>query len=246
MGKTFEALQRSQKEHDRELFQPVPYEPKPVQAFPGPASPSRFAPAWCRELWSKCTLGGHKILLVTGVSSGSGCTTAVGYYAAYLAFNLSLKVLVLDMNSIDPSGMKRFFLRQDKRSLVELFTPRAIQTVKSFETLKRNLVVVTADEEPFEELSRWIASPQFSTFLQRAAGQFDVVLLDTAPVQFSMETRVLVSKVDGVILMLESGRTRRGTALKIRKELLEAGANLVGTVINKRRYYIPNWLYSRL
>ena len=246
MGKTFEAMQRAEQEQGKELFPPVPYAPKPIQPFPALGHMVALGPAWCQELWSKCSLGGQKTIMITGVSPGSGCTTAIGYYAVYLASKLLLKVLVLDLNSHDPTGMKRFFMQQDKHSLFEMFTPRTIQHVKSFDSLKRNLVVVANDGEPVEEVSRWVGSPQFPDFLKKATGQFDLVLLDTAPIQLSMETRVLCSKVDGVILMVESGKSRREIAKKVKKDLENSGANLLGAVVNKRRFYIPNWLYSRL
>jgi Mrp family chromosome partitioning ATPase len=246
MGKTFEALQRAEKEQHREVFQPVPYRQKAVQPFPNADVITQIAPAWCKELWSKCKLGSQKTILVTGVSPGNGCTTTIGYYAAYLASELSIKVLVLDLNSVDPSGAKRFFLQQDKPALTEMFTPRAIQNVKTFESLKRNLVVVTSDGERFDEVSKWVGSGQFSEFLTKAAEQFDLVLLDSAPISQSMETRILCSKVDGVILMVESGKSRRAIAMKVKKDLEDAGAKLLGAVVSKRRYYIPDWLYTRL
>jgi protein-tyrosine kinase len=246
MGKTFEALQRAEKEQSKEVFEPVPYRQRAVQPFPHVEAVAKVAPSWCQELWSKCKLGSQKTILVTGVSSGTGCTTTIGYYAAYLASELSVKVLVLDFNSVDPSGVKRFFLQQDKPALTEMFTPRAIQNAKWFESLKRNLVVVTNDGERFDEVSKWVVSPQFSEFMTKAAEQFDLVLLDSAPISQSMETRILCSKVDGVILMIESGMSRRAIAMKVKKDLEDAGAKLLGAVVSKRRYYIPDWLYTRL
>ena len=53
-------------------------------------------------------------------------------------------------------------------------------------------------------------------------------------------------KVDGVILVVESGRTRRPTAIKAKKELEQAGAKIIGVILNRRKYYIPEWIYKRL
>ena len=47
-------------------------------------------------------------------------------------------------------------------------------------------------------------------------------------------------------LVLEAGKTRRQVAIRARKELEEAGGKLLGVVLNKRRYYIPDWIYRRL
>jgi len=49
-----------------------------------------------------------------------------------------------------------------------------------------------------------------------------------------------------VVLVIESGKTRRQVALRAKKELEEAGGMLLGVILNKRKYYIPNWIYKRL
>jgi Mrp family chromosome partitioning ATPase len=52
--------------------------------------------------------------------------------------------------------------------------------------------------------------------------------------------------VDGVLLVLEAGKTRRHVAIRAKKELEEAGGKLLGVVLNKRRYHIPERVYKRL
>jgi Mrp family chromosome partitioning ATPase len=75
---------------------------------------------------------------------------------------------------------------------------------------------------------------------------FDYLILDAPPVTIFSETQVISSKVDGVILILESGKTRRQVAQKAKKEIEAAGGNFLGVVLNKRKFYIPKWLYKRL
>ena len=56
----------------------------------------------------------------------------------------------------------------------------------------------------------------------------------------------LFAKVDGVVLVLESGKTRQQVSLEAKKQLEEAGGTILGVVLNKRKYYIPDWIYRRL
>jgi len=76
--------------------------------------------------------------------------------------------------------------------------------------------------------------------------RFDFIILDGPPVITNPEIRFISSKVDGTILMLESGRTRRHVALKAKQEIETAGGKFLGAVLNRRKYYIPNWIYRRL
>jgi Mrp family chromosome partitioning ATPase len=52
--------------------------------------------------------------------------------------------------------------------------------------------------------------------------------------------------VDGVILIVGSGKTRRQVALKAKKELEDAGARILGIVLNRRKYHVPAWVYRHL
>ncbi|MFB3123892.1 MAG: cobalamin biosynthesis protein CobQ, partial [Candidatus Binatia bacterium] len=71
-------------------------------------------------------------------------------------------------------------------------------------------------------------------------------VLDAPSVHGFAECRVLCAKVDGVVLVVESGRTRRQVAFNAKKQLEEAGGKLLGVVLNKRRYYIPEFIYRWL
>jgi protein-tyrosine kinase len=72
------------------------------------------------------------------------------------------------------------------------------------------------------------------------------VIFDSAPVIGFADTQSLCTKVDGVILVVNYDKTRRQVALRAKKELEEAGANILGVIINRRKYYIPDWIYRRL
>jgi MinD-like ATPase involved in chromosome partitioning or flagellar assembly len=72
------------------------------------------------------------------------------------------------------------------------------------------------------------------------------VIIDSAPVTRFQDSQSICSKVDGVIVVLSQGKTRRQVAIRIKKELEDAGARILGVVLNRRKYHIPDWIYRRL
>ena len=52
--------------------------------------------------------------------------------------------------------------------------------------------------------------------------------------------------MDGVVIVIEAGKTREQVAVRAKKELEEAGGKVLGVVLNKRKFYIPEWIYKRL
>ena len=76
--------------------------------------------------------------------------------------------------------------------------------------------------------------------------KFDYIIIDAAPIGSCPESQAICAKADGVLMVIESGKTRRQVAQRTKKELEDAGGKLLGLVLNRRRYYIPDWIYRRL
>ena len=72
------------------------------------------------------------------------------------------------------------------------------------------------------------------------------MILNAPQVNSYAETKVIVKKVDGVMLIIESGKTRKQVAIKAKQELENAGAKVLGVILNRRKHYIPDWVYKRL
>lgn len=75
---------------------------------------------------------------------------------------------------------------------------------------------------------------------------FDNILIDCGPVSLAADAPVLASNVDGVVIVVESGRSRRDQILNAKRTIEHAGGKFLGFVLNKRRYPVPEWLYRRL
>jgi Mrp family chromosome partitioning ATPase len=75
---------------------------------------------------------------------------------------------------------------------------------------------------------------------------FDNILIDCGPLHESSDAAVLASNVDGVVIVVEAGRSRRDQIMNAQRTIEQAGGKFLGFVLNKRRYPVPDWLYRRL
>jgi hypothetical protein len=75
---------------------------------------------------------------------------------------------------------------------------------------------------------------------------FDNILIDCGPLHESADAAVLASNVDGVVIVVEAGRSRRDQIVNAQRTIEQAGGKFLGFVLNKRRYPVPQWLYKRL
>jgi Mrp family chromosome partitioning ATPase len=108
-----------------------------------------------------------------------------------------------------------------------------------------NLSIVTAGSKPIGPVSLF-ESERFCKFLESIRTVFDYIILDGPPAPSFSETSLLCSQVDGVILVIEAGKTREQVAVRAKDELEAAGGKVLGVVMNRRKYRIPRWIYKRL
>ena len=65
------------------------------------------------------------------------------------------------------------------------------------------------------------------------ATRFEHVIIDSPPVLVVTDATILAGLVDGVVLIAESGRTNRAGLMRTRGILENAGARILGVVLNK-------------
>ena len=56
----------------------------------------------------------------------------------------------------------------------------------------------------------------------------------------------LAGSCDGVVLVVETERLRWETISKAKHHLQQLSVNIFGVLLNKRRFPVPNWIYSAL
>jgi protein-tyrosine kinase len=52
--------------------------------------------------------------------------------------------------------------------------------------------------------------------------------------------------VDGVIVVAEAEKTRAPVARRLKQTIEENGGKVIGAILNRRKYYIPGWIYRML
>ena len=83
--------------------------------------------------------------------------------------------------------------------------------------------------------SELLGSERMQNILQRAKEEYDYVLIDTPPVLPVTDSLVLGRMVDGLILVIDSGEIKVEMARDVKNQLVHAGANILGVVLNKVR-----------
>ena len=185
-----------------------------------------------------------KTIMITGISRQCGTsTTAVGF-ATTLASDCKSRVLLIEADTRAPSFTK-FFTLQEDMGLSDFYSdnPQKILPLQTAAT--GNLYVIPSGKRR-PGVNTFFESDRFDAILEQFRQAFDYVILDAPPVVSHDEPKVLGKKVDGVILVSRSGKSRQRVAIRAKNELEATGANILGVILNRRKHYIPEWIYRRL
>jgi protein-tyrosine kinase len=196
------------------------------------------------NLWIRFPERSMKVLLFAGAAKGSGVSTAAGNFAASLAQDSGVKVLLIDANVRSPKQLI-FATANPIEGNAGVSLERLLGNASGWQdpTGSTNLYVLGAKcSSPLSAFR----SEAFDEFLHKVRSFFDYVIIDAPLLASHPETLLLSQKADGVILVIESEKTRRQSALWAKKQIETAGGRLLGVVLNKRRHRIPNWLYKRI
>jgi Mrp family chromosome partitioning ATPase len=89
-------------------------------------------------------------------------------------------------------------------------------------------------------------SPKLGDLIKVLRIEFDWVIFDCAPVSLYPETTVLARRLDGTVLVVQAENNRAEVAIRSKEQLDQAGARVIGAVLNRWRRIVPDWVYQRL
>lgn len=186
----------------------------------------------------------RRSLILSGASSGEGVTTLGTYLAISLAVRDGKKVCFVDANFRSPRASAIFGLLGRPGMSDYCNGDRELSEVLA-RTESQDLFVMgigTAVSNPSLVLSHERARGLASELRQR----FDYVLFDCGSVLGTAEMGMLAPTVDGVVLVIRANRTKREVVAKAEKLVRFSGGSVIGTVLNRRSFPIPDAIYRRL
>ncbi|MCA1945718.1 MAG: CpsD/CapB family tyrosine-protein kinase [Desulfovibrio sp.] len=187
---------------------------------------------------------GARSLFVTSSFKGEGKTTAALSLAYGLTVNGSSTVLMMDGNSGTPL-LHQLFQVENAPGFTE-FLQGGVQLADLIRgTDIRNLALM-----PFGSGGLDLASILKGNLLQERLAQlqehFDYIIMDGCSVMSCSEVNVLAGQFDGVVLVVECEKTKWEVVQGVVERLRLVNGNVLGVVLNKRRYYIPASLYGKI
>jgi Mrp family chromosome partitioning ATPase len=179
---------------------------------------------------------------------GEGVSTITFSYGLFLASIYGAgHVMVIEGNIRKPSLAAMHGLNVEK----------GLQSVLKEKAKLRDAVVLLKDSgisvlpaeksqsDPDVLASERVRIP-LGELIRESMERFRFVLIDGPPVIPFVDATLLAGVVDGVVFIIESNRTRAQVVDHALDKLGGAGARILGTILNKREFHIPGFIYRFL
>jgi len=183
-------------------------------------------------------------VLFAGIDPGDGCTSVCAATAENLASTAPGSVCVVDANLRNPS-LHRYFEIGNTSGLAEAIVQSG--PVHNFaQNIPGTNLWVMPSGSGIATAQALLGSDGMRARMAELNQSFDHVLVDSPALNRASDALVLGRLVDGVLLVLQSNATKRETARTVIAGIRNANVNLLGAVLNKRTFPIPQNLYDRL
>ena len=171
----------------------------------------------------------QRTILITSPRVDDGKTTVSSNLALSCAFD-GQRVLLIDA-SIRRPGLHHAYENIGERGLSNILVGEA-----SFESCVAHSDLKTLDLLSAGPISpnpvELLGSERFRKFLAEVSGQYDKVILDTAPVLLTSDALVLAPVVDGVVVVVRAAANSRGAVQRACSLLQDVNARMLGAVLN--------------
>ncbi len=189
-----------------------------------------------------------KTLLVTSPNPVEGKSLTAANLAVVMA-QAGLRTVLVDADLRRPSQHRLFSVTNDYGLTNGLVQQDLVSDGYMHTTDIENLRVVTSGQIP-PNPTELLGSKRMQKLIQALRDQSDMIILDSPPCLPLADAAVLARHVDGVLLVVDAGATRRDSAAKAKEALERAGGRVLGVALNRVSargsgyYYYYYYYYS--
>lgn len=185
-----------------------------------------------------------KSILVSSPGEGEGKTTVSVNLAASFA-KAGFKTIIVDADLRIPSQHKVFDLPNEIGLSNYLNAECSLADIVNRSSIE-NLSIITAGPIP-PNAAELLSSKKMPELFSLLKENYSIIICDSAPVNVVADTQIISPLVDGTLVVVSAGSTRRGEVKKAIESL--EYTNIIGVILNVitkqvDRYYYAYHYYS--
>ncbi|MEW5895314.1 MAG: CpsD/CapB family tyrosine-protein kinase [Candidatus Omnitrophota bacterium] len=186
-----------------------------------------------------------KVIVVTSSTHSEGKTiTSLNLAMAISQSKSTHRVLVIDAD-LRRGKIGRYLGVRQEKGLSELLTGDAELEDVVFNIDVPNLSFIAAGSVPPQPVDL-LDSKDMKELLEELRSSFDLIIIDAPPIINVTDAGIIGSLADGVLMVIQAGRTQRGIVRHAEELLYQAHAKVLGHVLTNIQYHLPEYIYRYL
>ena len=242
MSKTFEALQKAEKEKmPLNTKRPNKKNKTSLTNFNSDVLITEELKNMKLYIRSKSGQNNIRTILFTSSIPGEGTSTILVNFANEIAIN-GESVIVVDTNLRNPT-LHKLMNVENIDGIAEIIEKRKplIETIKKTDT--ENMQIITHGKQS-ERTITGFSTNTIKPIIDELKSHADWVLFDSPPIHTYSDAAILANEVDGVIMVVQAEKTKWEVAQSARDNIAKGKAKILGAVLNKKQFHIPALLYK--
>ena len=168
-----------------------------------------------------------RTLVVTSPAAGEGKSTTIANLAVTMAQS-GRRTILVDTDLRRPT-LHELFGAQMSPGLTDMIMAEA-GDLPLQKTEVENLWLLSSGAKP-PNPADMLGAARMEQIIAQLAEQADIVLFDAPPVMAAADAAILGARVDGVLLVIQAGKTRRDHSERAREILEKSRARIVGAAL---------------
>ena len=186
-----------------------------------------------------------KVVVTTSSIHGEGKTVTTLNLAVSVAHSTQKpKVLVIDAD-MRRGRVAKYLGVEQKTGLSEVLQGEAEVSDVLFHLDIDNLAFMSAGAVP-ENPAELLSSNRMKTLLDEMKTEFDHIFIDSPPIISVTDAGIIGAQSDGVVMVIQAGRTQRGIIKRATELLHQAHTKVLGHVLTNIEYHLPEYIYRYL
>lgn len=184
------------------------------------------------------------IVVTSSINSEGKTVTSLNLAVSFAQEIHKPRVLLVDAD-MRKGKVSKYLGVSPEVGLSEILEGRAKVNEAVFHIDQENLSFISSGAVP-DYPSELLASEQMNQFLSDMKKDFDFIIIDTPPIIAVTDSGIVGAKTDGVVMVVQAGRTQRGMVKRAKELLYQSHAKILGHVLTNIEYHLPQYIYRYL
>jgi len=183
-----------------------------------------------------------RVFLLTSSINNEGKTVTSINLAMAMANDLNNKSILLLDADMRKGKVSRYLGIGRTPGLSDLLKKDVEPDITFVNPAIDNLTIIPAGRMP-RNPAELLGSRKMVTLLEQLKQRFDYIFIDSPPVLPLSDPCIIAPLADGVIVVVQAGRTQRELITDAESRLKQTQANLLGYIMTNVEYHLPQYLY---